>query len=69
MTDKTRVVAIRLPNEVADWLERTGSPRALIEGGYEDGGLDLSGVKRACDRKRIDYQLALNRMEQLINED
>ena len=69
MTDKTRVVAVRLPNEIADWLEADGSPRAFIEGLYDGKDLDLRGFYSACDGKRIDYQLAINRMVELINED
>lgn len=69
MTDKTRVVAVRLPNAVADWLEEDGSARAVIEGLYGSRSVDLRGFYKACDRKRIDYQLAINRMTDLINED
>ena len=69
MTDKTRVVAVRLPNEIADWLEAEGSPRAFIEGLYAGKNLDMRRFYKACDRKRIDYQLAINRMVELINED
>lgn len=69
MTDKTRVVAVRLPNEVADWVESEGSARAFIEGLYAGKSLDLRGFYKACDAKLIDYQLAINRMVELINED
>lgn len=69
MTDKTRVVAVRLPNEVADWLESEGSPRAFLEGMYGSRSVDLRGFYKACDAKLIDYQLAINRMVELINED
>ena len=69
MTDKTRVVAVRLPNEVADWLEGEGSARAHLENLYGSKSVDLRGFYKACDRKLIDYQLAINRMVDLINED
>jgi len=69
MTDKTRVVAVRLPNEVADWVESEGSARAFIEGLYGSRSLNLRGFYKACDEREIDYQLAINRMVELINED
>lgn len=67
MTDKTRVIAARVPNEVADWVESYGSARAGLEAAYELNGVDLRGFKRACDRLRIDYQLAVNQMTEEIN--
>lgn len=69
MTDKTRVVAVRLPNAVADWLEEDGSPRSVLEGLYAGRLLDMRSFYKACDAKEIDYQLAINRMVELINED
>lgn len=69
MTDKTRVVAVRLPNEVADWVESHGDVRSWIEGICGNDGLDMREFYRACDRKEIDYQLAVNRMTELINAD
>lgn len=69
MTDKTRVVAVRLPNEIADWVESEGSARAFIEGLYGSRSLDLRRFYKVCDERSIDYQLAINRMVELINED
>lgn len=69
MTKKTRVVAARLPNEVADWVESHGEVRAWLEGMCGEERLDLREFYKACDAKRIDYQLAINRMVELIRED
>ena len=68
MTDKTRVVAIRLPNEVAEWKESTGRPRKFLEGIYEERHLNLAEFYKACDAKQMDYQMVIDRMVQLINE-
>lgn len=69
MTDKTRVVAVRLPNEVADWVESEGSARAFIEGLYEGRSLDLRRFYKVCDERAMDYQLVVNRMVELIEAD
>ena len=69
MTDKTRAVMVRLPVEIVEWMESKESKRAAIEEMYEGMRLDLSGFYEACDAKEIDYQLAINRMVELINED
>lgn len=60
---------VRLPVEIVEYLESRGSLRAGIEELYEGATLDLTGFYEACDKKRIDYQLAINRMVELINED
>lgn len=70
MTDKTRIVSARVPNEVADWLESEDvSHREILETQYKNRfvAVDLWRFKRACDRLKIDYQLAIDRMTEEIN--
>lgn len=68
MTDKTRVIGARVANEIADWMEERGlTARDAVEAYYEGQVLDLTEFKAACDRLRIDYQMAVDRMAEEIN--
>lgn len=66
---KTKAHGVRLTPEIMAWVEDGHPVREIIEDAYAGRTLDLRGFRRACDRKHIDYQLAINRMVQLINED
>ena len=68
-TDRTKVISIRLPNEVVDWLGADREAREIIESAYSEGQLNLREFKKACAEKQMDEQLAVNRMVQLIRED
>ena len=69
MTKNTKVVSIRIPNEVEEWLGADNKAREIVESAYMSGWLNLKGFKKACDKKKIDYQMAIDRMVELINED
>ena len=69
VTERTRSIMVRLPIEIIEWMESRGSLRAAVEELYEGRQLELGEFFKACDEKRIDYQLAINRMVELIRED
>lgn len=67
--DRTTVISIRIANEIADWLGKDWTAREIIEDAYNVGLLDLREFKKACAERKMDEQLAVNRMVQLIRED
>ncbi len=69
MAKKTKSIMVRLPVEIVEWLESRGSLRDGVEELYNRMMLDYTEFYKACDEKRIDYQLAINRMVELIRED
>lgn len=65
----TEVISIRVSKEIAEWLGADNEAREIVESAYMVGHLNMRGFKEACDRKEIDYQMAVDRMTELINED
>ena len=77
MTDKTRILGVRLPNEVVDWYQAGNSnARNVLQAVYESrgsvseisSGIRLGAFKAACDRLNMDYQLVIDRVTEHIIE-
>lgn len=67
-TNKTKAIMVRVPTEVAEWLESGDGARKNLEGLYDEYRLNLVEFRKACDAKRMDYQMVIDRMTDYIND-